>query len=323
MIKVLICINTCNRIDEVKKFIWNYIDFCNSNSEFDFILALDGNDEEYISFCESYSIPLIYSDEREGVGISKNRVLTQCPEYDYYFFIEDDIELNNGAIFPLFISLHKKTGYHHFCNNHIKNQTHIEYIEALGLNICHSLSGGAQFAFYTKKGLETVGGWHTIFAKYKRFGHTEHTYRFVNANLQPSPFIFPQEMNTNYFIIHTPPAVSQNNVKTNENELIEDEQELIHQKLIRFPIETISKIHFNNMSFGYNEKVALFLKNHKKKYPLTHGKKRRIALAEYHALKLQSKDSFFIKAMHFCLSLFYYPYNNALKHIIKTKLISK
>jgi hypothetical protein len=35
---------------------------------------------------------------------------------------------------------------------------------------------------------ETVGGWHPSFARYRRWGHTEHSCRFVRAGLAPPPF---------------------------------------------------------------------------------------------------------------------------------------
>jgi hypothetical protein len=323
MAKALICINSCNRIEEIKKYIWDYLNFCNYNTKFDFILALDGNNNEYISFCDKYSIPLIYSDEREGVGISKNRVLKQFPEYDYYFFIEDDIELIDASIFQYFIDLHNATGYHHFCNNHIKSLVFKENVQSLNANLTHSMSGGAQFAFYSKIGIEKVGGWHTTFSKYKRFGHTEHSYRFVHTEMQKYPFIFDLELYSNSFLVHNPPAVTQSNFETNVNELIEEEQELIDHKSTFFPIQTISNLHYNGASLGFNKKVDLFLRQNRKKYPLTQGKKRRASIGEYYALKLYSNSSFIKKSYFFICSLVYFPLNNPLKHFIKERFKRK
>ena len=56
MKKSLICITTCNRLSEVKKYIWDYLRFINSNKEFHFVLALDGNDQSYIDFCHEFEI---------------------------------------------------------------------------------------------------------------------------------------------------------------------------------------------------------------------------------------------------------------------------
>ena len=62
----------------IKTFVWDYIIFAKSNVDYDFVLSLDGADSDTISYCQKYHIPLLYSEENEGVGISKkqsNRVL--------------------------------------------------------------------------------------------------------------------------------------------------------------------------------------------------------------------------------------------------------
>jgi|SRR5690554_129485 len=312
--KSLITITSCNRLSEVQKYIWDYLSFVNQNKDFHFVLALDGNEKNYLDFCNEFDIPLIYSEEREGVGLSKNRVLTQFPDYDYYFFIEDDIELINPKIFIEHIHLFKKTGYHHFCNNHERSKLLIDEN-----NLLFSKAGGAQFAFYTHQAIEKVGGFHTLFAKYKRFGHTEHTYRLFHAKLQPAPFIFSPEWRK-MILVHAPVAVTQHSgLKTNENELIEEEQALIDNKTTHFPLSTLSSFHFNDKQLGYNEKVNRFLKENPQRYPLTKGKDRKNALGEYYALLIDWKcKSFFKNFILATKSFFYSPTNNSLKHKLKT-----
>jgi hypothetical protein len=317
----LISITTCNRLSEVKKYIWDYLRFINQNSNFHFVLALDGNETSYIEFAEEYDIPLIYSEEREGVGLSKNRVLTQFPDYEYYFFIEDDVELLNSEIFNKIIQISKRKNYPHFCNNHEKSKIYEEYFDHI--KITHSMTGGAQFAFYSKVGIDKVGGFNTCFAKYKRYGHTEHTYRFMHAKLQPNPFIFPPSF-FNYFIVHAPKVVTQIcNVKTNKLQLIDEEQRLIDLKINFINLKTLCEFHYNNKPLGYNETVDLFLQKHPYKYPLTKRKKRRIAFAEHYALRLTKSGSTFQKIILFLKSIWYYPTNVALKHYIKTDLFGK
>ena len=87
MKKSLICITTCNRVSAIKAVIWDYINFCKKNDSFDFLISLDGDDKETVRYCEKHNIPLVYSKVREGVGLSKNRVLKTYSEFDYYFFI--------------------------------------------------------------------------------------------------------------------------------------------------------------------------------------------------------------------------------------------
>jgi hypothetical protein len=317
--KSLITITTCNRLSEVKKYIWEYLQFVNRETDFDFVLALDGHNQEYIDFAAEFELPLIYSDEREGVGLSKNRVLSYFPNYDFYFFIEDDIELLTGKVFHEILRTYHESGIHHFCNNH-KNTSFDNY-PALNLSI--SWTGGAQLAFYSQEGIRKVGGFHTLFAKYKRYGHTEHTYRYFHQELQRGPFIFADHW-YNFFLIHSPQQVTTNAlVEFNKNGIIKDEQELIDARTTYFALQTLSPYHFNNKPLGYNQTVADFLSANPQKYPLTKGKGRRVALAEHYALRIPQTSSFFKKIALFLKSVRYSPTNVALKHYIKTQLFGR
>jgi len=240
--KSLICINTYNSSNLVKTFIWDYIKFTNKNKNFDFILSLDGKDKNTITYCEKFNIPYIYSESNEGVGISKNRVLKEFKEYSYYFFIEDDVKLINTDVFDIHIKLSKELNIHHFSlfeENRIINKK--EITKHNNYNIISAMYGSAQVNFFTKFGIETVGGFHTEFAKYKRFGHTEHTYRFMNSGLSKYPFQIIQECLKGYFKWYNPPARTRLNVETSINNLFIGEENLISQKLEYFPIKTISK----------------------------------------------------------------------------------
>ena len=87
--KNLICINTYKSADLIKALVWDYIDFVKENNHYDFIVSLDGADQETIEYCQTYNIPLLYSEQNEGVGLSKNRVIESFSDYDNYFFIEE------------------------------------------------------------------------------------------------------------------------------------------------------------------------------------------------------------------------------------------
>jgi hypothetical protein len=317
--KALICITTCNRLNEVKKYILPYIQFCNKDESFSFLLSLDGNNMEYIDFCNAYNITLLYSEEREGVGISKNRVLKQFQDFEYYFFIDDDIELIDANIFELFITTFLVTGYHHFSYSHLLNATKIEHRNHVQLR--HNNFGGGQFNFYTRSGLYHVGGWHTCFAKYKRFGHTEHTYRFYHSGLTPSPFIFIDEARGMH-IIHDPPHVTNLDVylENPDNELIMEEEELIKQKTVFFPITTISAFHFNDFDMDFNSIIDDFLKKNTRKYPFVRGMERMKCFSEYYFFKFTTTKSFPVKVFFLITSFVYDPLSNQIKHFIKKKL---
>ena len=232
----LICITTCNRINELKRIIIPYLQFVEKNDEFNFLLAVDGNNVEYIEFCTKYNIPLLYSDKREGVGVSKNRVFLTFPNYDYYFFIEDDVELINESVFQLHIDAFQETGIHHFSlfpsSGYPQKFVHSK-TKYRNYDIISGMIGSAQFNFFTKKSLEISGGWHIHFAKYRRYGHHEHSYRIMNNGLIPAPINFISDVLNNSFIWHFPKAVSEsiNELIPEKYYLTKIEQAVIDEKL--------------------------------------------------------------------------------------------
>ena len=239
--KNLICITTYKSVDLIKAFIWDYINFSQDNNQYDFIVSLDGHDQATIDYCIKYQIPLLYSTENQGVGISKNRVIKSYGDYDNYFFIEDDIELLNSKVFDLHIKLSQELNIEHFSlfeARRIREQMNVykhgEY------HIIQAMYGGAPFNFFTKKGLATVGGFHTDFAAYKRFGHTEHTYRFVNNGLSQYPFQVIQECLEGYFRWNDPISRIKISVEISKNRLFVEEEKLIEKKLKYFPVQTLS-----------------------------------------------------------------------------------
>lgn len=309
MNKTLISITTCNRLSEVKKNILPYLQFCNSNEDFDFVLALDGREDDYIKFCDKYNIPLIYSEKREGVGLSKNRVLKQFSDYNYYFFIDDDVELINEKIFEkcIFVFNQKKINYLSYSVNE-KNKFFFD-----GKNkLVGGFSGGGCFNFYSSIAIKEVGGWHTHFAKYKRYGHTEHSYRVYYKKLNPYPFVSIINIKE-YLLLNDPPHVTAiNNIEKNDNELIEDEQNMIDEKQDFFPITTLSKFYFNGKDVGLKE---LSEKLKKGRYSLLTINEKRKAWGNYYLHKYKLKGNIF----YFILALFLYPNNNLLKHYLKLK----
>ncbi|MGE4288398.1 MAG: hypothetical protein AB7E36_06900 [Salinivirgaceae bacterium] len=273
---------------------------------FDFVLSLDGNNKDYIDFCENYNIPLLYSLEREGVGLSKNRVLKQFPDYKYYFFIDDDVELINSKVFRLFIDIHKKLDYHHLSysvNDDKKNIVNIQ-VDLLG-----GYKGGGCFNFYSKKAIERVGGWHTLFAKYKRFGHTEHSYRVFYSGLNPYPYLAVSNI-SNFLILNDPPHVTNLSFEQNKNELIFEEQAMIDAKQTYFPLTTLSEFYFNGEDMSIPK---LHPDLQKGRYALLKGRKKIKAWGNYYFHKFKASGNPF----YLIIALFLYPTNNLLKHWVK------
>ena len=317
MSSTLISITTCNRLEEVQKYIWDYIAFCNKSTGFDFVLAQDGQLKAYSDFCDKYEIPMVSSIEREGVGLSKNRVLTQFPDYDYYFFIEDDVELVDRIVFQNHIDASKAKNYPHITLTYPRNIVQEE--EAGGFHYTLAEYGSAHVNFFQGNALRKIGGWNETFAKYKRFGHTEHSYRFVHANLQPTAFIVLQE-ELKHMFIHNPPHVTNHSYETNENQLIKEEQDIIDSKVETHSLTTLGAFHFNGFDLGRSAKVEEFLKDHPERYPMTSGKERRRALAEHYFMKMLSSKSRGTKFKFLMKSIFKNPTSNSFKHWVKTKL---
>jgi hypothetical protein len=269
--KSLICINTCNRINLLKFIITDYLEFCRKTDEFDFLLSLDGNNDEIISFCNKYNIPLLFSEEREGVGISKNRVLKEFSDYNYYFFIDDDVKLLNPDVFKIHIEVSKNTGIHHLSSGEIHRfKDIVKYTGYNNVKIMHSNLGSGAFNFFTKHGLDIVGGWHDEFVKYKRFGHTEHSNRFYNNGIAPAPFNVIINCTDNYFLWLNPPAVTKYEKSIVGKYLAIPEEKLIEKKLKYYPVTTFSNYKIINFISGNKSKkpVNNILDNDTKRYIL-------------------------------------------------------
>ncbi len=317
--KSLICITTCNRLSLFKRFIWNYLVFIEDRDDFFLTVSLDGTDQAYIDFCATYRIPIVYSDEREGVGLSKNRVLEAYPDYNYYFFIEDDVELLNEEVFQQCLDVMASAGLEHLCGNLNHAKVEVKKIDNFVLDC--SWFGGGYFAVYSKTGLEKVGGWNTIFAQYKRFGHTEHSYRFFHSQIQEYPFIFPRVCNK-YILVHSPPSVTTNSVfETNNNDLFVEEQLLIDNETKYVALETLS--HFQTVNYSEKPIIPYSANRNSKRYPLLKGLERRVALAEHYGNRIQNASNILNKLVFIAKSFYFYPTNTALKHYIKTTLFGK
>lgn len=307
--KALIAITTCNRIDEVKKNIIPYLQFCNNRIGFDFVLSLDGCDSSYFDFCKKYMIPLIWSNQREGVGISKNRVLKTFPNYDFYFFIEDDVELYNSNIFDLLIEVSRITNYQNFSPNHTIGILKKE--KFFNNTLIHTCFGGGYFLFYTNKCIKAIGGWHDAFAKYKRYGHTEHTYRAYYSKLNPSPFIFIKEAQK-MIIVHSPPHVTKLKKTVNKNGLINEEQAMIDNRQSFYPIKTISNYYVNNEDVTIKNLHKDLSEN---RYFLITKKQKRQAKSAFcfHKFKLSKNPIFLI------LTYIYNPRNKFFNNYLVIK----
>lgn len=114
----LVVFTTCERPHLLKKNLKCIKGSLEELEAFDLVASIDGltapANKESLILAKELEVDCIVADESEGVGISKNRVVSLLPEYDFYFFIEDDVEVLDSDLFIKHIEAFKTTGIHHF-----------------------------------------------------------------------------------------------------------------------------------------------------------------------------------------------------------------
>jgi hypothetical protein len=321
--RALICITTCQRFAYVRRYLPQFGRFCEADPRFALVVALDGTEPEYLGFCEKWKIPLIYSEDREGVGLSKNRVLEWFPDFDYYFFLDDDVELVDGLVFPAHVELARNSGIHHFSlfeRGGVRNQTSESFVA--GRRIVHGMFGGGQFNFFSREGLKQVGGWHPFFARYRRWGHTEHSYRFFRAGLAPAPFNVAEDLSESC-IWHYPVSVTRvDSVETDENQITVSERELIDAELIHVPLQTLSPHHFNGQPFHRLGQLAATLAGGER-YPLVGPAERGPCWSDYHLWRYALAQSIGKRLGSLASAARAWPGNPNLRHVLWRTLQGK
>jgi len=319
--RALITFLTCNRVLHLKRYASHYLAHCRRDRSFDFLVSLDGRDEASVRFCGDSGLPLLSSEEREGGGLSKNRVLEWFGQYDYYFFVEDDAELVDADVFREHIRVAQATGLHHLSLMESGDARGVLRQErVLGHRVVFARYGGAQFSFFTRQGLDAVGGWHPAFASYRRFGHTEHSCRFVNRGLADAPFVLVESL-SDRLLWHYPPSVTapQPGATNPATELALAEEELIARRLTFFPVTTLSPSRYNGQPLD-GSNAPWVDPPRSTRYPQLRGADRRRAWADYHAASARRRPGVAgwasLLAAAACA-----PGNMQLRHTAKEKLL--
>ena len=316
--RALVTITTCRRLDRVRRYLPHFAQFCDSDSRFSLLLALDGTDEAYEQFCEEWSLPLVYSAETEGVGLSKNRVLERFPDFDYYFFLDDDVELTDSLVFPAHIRLAQESRIHHlslFERDGMRTPTRETTVG--DFRVAHGMFGGGQFNFFTGAGLKRVGGWHTDFAAFRRWGHTEHSYRFFHAGLTPAPFNMAIGLADTCIWHYPPPVTKAGGMAIDQDQISAVERRLMDARLDYFPVTTLSVHRFNRQPFAQIDRLA-GLVGPRERYPLASRAERRQALADYSLWKARTSTGRLTRLNHLVRAAAHWPNNPRLRHQIKT-----
>ncbi len=279
--RALVAFTTCDRSGYVRRCLPQLAHACRSEPRVDVLVALDGDDTQTREFCTEWEVPLLYSEAREGVGLSKNRVLERFPDYDFYFFLEDDVEVVDGSVFARHVELMRNAGIHHmslFTDSRSYESCGETIVE--GRAIKHYERGGAQLNAFTREGLQQVGGWHPLFAQYRRWGHVEHSYRFPRNGLAPAPFNVASDL-VDTCICHVPPPVTKWSADSlNSDGLSKPERELMDRELRYVPLETLASYHLQGPEPRPLVKLAGAFDG-RRRYPLLRGPERRRAYADY------------------------------------------
>jgi hypothetical protein len=320
----LVAFLTSNRIGFVKRCLPPLARACLVDSRLSLLVALDGDDKETRAFCAEWNVPLLYSEAREGVGLSKNRVLERFPDYDYYFFVEDDLEIVDGALFARQVELMQAGAIHHLAIfGEGERGKPISEMTLLGERIVQYEYGSAEFNAFTRTGLERVGGWHPLFAQYRRWGHTEHSYRFPRNGLAPMPFNVPVRL-AGMCIRHFPPSVTApaGLAKVDDDGLTDVERELMAQQLVHVPLQTLARYHTENGDPGPVPRLADLVAGRAGSYPLLAGAQRRDAVADFLVWRFRTTRGPILRVAALLSAAAISPRNISLRHAVKVRLLA-
>ncbi|MDG2170822.1 MAG: hypothetical protein P8L44_23175 [Opitutales bacterium] len=242
--KSLVVFTTCERPHLLTKNLTSIQDALEGLVGFDLVVSIDGlsthSNQESLSLANDLGVDCIVADQPEGVGISKNRVLSLLPEYGFYFFIEDDVEVLHSDLFLKHIEAFETTDIHHFCLHEperlLREQDPTE--SQSGGVIRHALYGSAQVTFFTREALDAVGGWHPIFQELRRGGHTEHSYRIYNEGLNPAPFNYIDALQHSCKWNNPTSIIIPDDKSVGDNDLFKVEIDLIESELGKQPFYT-------------------------------------------------------------------------------------
>lgn len=130
----------------------------------------------------SFNVPWTTGPNCGSVG-NKNRLLRLLCDCDYIFIIEDDLLMLAEDWEQFWINGYLQSGIHHFTFSphgpygDLKNKTKFDDVV-----VEHTAADGGTFSFYTKKVIETCGGFSPKFNG-MGWGHCEFSERIFRAGL--------------------------------------------------------------------------------------------------------------------------------------------
>jgi GT2 family glycosyltransferase len=165
------------------------------------------------------NVKVIVNKENSGVAVSKNKIMKYFYDkgYDYFFTLEDDINIISPEIFKKYIEASQKTGIHYF-NFGLHGYMNI------GLDKAHSINNfdvtlypqcvGA-FSLYTPKLIEIIG-YHD--EKFKNaWEHVEYCYRASKEGLTTPFWQFIDIKNSHLYIQEQKDALEDSSIRPRED----------------------------------------------------------------------------------------------------------
>ncbi|MEM7428895.1 MAG: hypothetical protein AAF441_22640 [Pseudomonadota bacterium] len=233
----LIVVTTCSRPDLLKRHLAGLRDKIRDLECADLLVAIDGlsvpGNQESLEAVRALGVGALVAEHSEGVGVSKNRVVGQLGGYSHYFFLDDDVEVLSPTLFSDHMEISGSTGIHHFSLHDDSRLAQEMPSSELpdGRMIRHAMYGGAAVNYFTAHALECVGGWHPAFAKLRRGGHTEHSYRVFRAGLAPAPFNFVEALAETCAWHNPPSVVSPKTAEVADTGVFQLEEDLMAQEI--------------------------------------------------------------------------------------------
>ena len=164
--KIGVGIATYKRPEALEKCLEAVVTY--NKPRFDLFVAIDG-------------------DPHVGIARNKNRIISRFKDHDYIIILEDDSYPKRPDWIQAHLEAHEASGFHHFSYPSDGNIGHIYSRSFFGTKVVlvHQHCSG-MFQFFTRKVIETCGGFDTRFGLYG-WEHMEYSNRIAQAGLTPEP----------------------------------------------------------------------------------------------------------------------------------------
>jgi len=238
--KIGVGIITCNRPDYLRNLLTSLVQ---CESVIDELVVV--NDGKPVTDFDLHQGEWIDNETNLGVGKTKNKALKHLytKGCNYIFLIEDDMLIQDSAIFNYYIAAIKGSGIQHFnygpgspfnrkqaIKNFDLHNRHLldeetepdprAIIDYNGCRIALYRHVTGTFSVYTRKAIDAVG---YIDENYKNaWEHVDHTYNIIKANLHPPFWWFADLANSHELIVPQKNAIGNSSTSKNTNEWMEN-----------------------------------------------------------------------------------------------------